>query len=84
MCFSISSDRRSLPLASTVASTLAARARSKRSTMSTRHRIAAAAPSLIGAHIGSVSGQEMVRAANTCSTVMSVRYCDSGLRVECR
>jgi hypothetical protein len=43
----------------------------------------AAAPSLIGEHIGSVSGYVIGGAASTCSTVSGSRYCDSGLCTEC-
>ena len=44
----------------------------------------AAAPSEIGEHIGSVSGQVIGGAASTCSTVYGSRYCDSGLCTEWR
>lgn len=41
--------------------------------------MAAEAPSLIGAHIGLVSGQATRGAASTSSMVMAVRYWASGL-----
>ncbi len=45
--------------------------------------MAAAAPSLIGEHIGSVSGYVIGAAVRTCSTVYASRYCASGLCTEC-
>ena len=47
------------------------------------HTTAAAAPSLTGEHIGSVSGHAIVRPASTSSTVNALRYCASGLCTEC-
>jgi hypothetical protein len=83
MCFSTSSGFRSLPEPSTLAHTLTALLRSNRSSASSRTRMAAAAPSLIGAHIGSVSGHEIIREPRTSSIEIALRYCDSGLKVEC-
>lgn len=47
------------------------------------HRIAAAAPSESGAHIGSVSGNVIGGAARISSTLKGLRNCDSGLCTEC-
>ena len=47
------------------------------------HTSAAAAPSLTGLHIGSVSGQTIGRAARTSSTVKLRRYWERGLWTEC-
>ena len=44
--------------------------------------MAAAAPSLTGAHIERVRGNCTGASASTSSTVMSWRYCASGLNVE--
>lgn len=46
------------------------------------HEDRAAAPSLIGAHIGKVRGHVMARAASTSSMLKGVRYCANGFRVE--
>ncbi|MNV61955.1 hypothetical protein D3C71_1544820 [compost metagenome] len=45
--------------------------------------MAAAAPSLMGAHMGSVSGQDTGRAASASSMVIGYWNWASGLRVEC-
>ena len=61
---------------------MTARLRSNRSSASPLHRTSAPAPSLIGAHMARVNGQEISRSFSTASTDMSVRYCDSGFMVE--
>ena len=48
------------------------------------HSTAAAAPSEIGEHIGSVSGYVIGGAASTSSMEYTSRYCDSGLCCEWR
>ena len=45
--------------------------------------MAAAAPSLIGEHIGSVRGHDTTRAPSTSSMVMGYWNCAIGLRVAC-
>ncbi|MFO1428220.1 MAG: hypothetical protein U1F11_14875 [Steroidobacteraceae bacterium] len=70
------------PPLSTLASTLTARWPSKRASASFEHTSTAAAPSLIGEHIGSVSGQAMILAARISSMVKSRWNCASGLWIE--
>src|SRR5258707_617100 len=72
------------PFISTEARTLTARLRSKFDSASALHRIAAAAPSLMGEHIGSVNGHAISLAANTSSALNALRYCDRGLWIEWR
>ena len=43
--------------------------------------IAAAAPSPIGEHMGSVSGHDTSRAASTSATVITSRYCALAFRL---
>ncbi|MCY1532158.1 hypothetical protein D9M68_674110 [compost metagenome] len=68
---------------STLAYRRTARARCRRFRPWALQTITAAAPSLMGAHMGSVRGQETGRAASASSMVSGYWNCASGLSVEC-
>ena len=74
---------KSQPLLSCEASTLMARRMPSSRALRSLTMIAAAAPSPIGEHIGSVSGHETSRAASTSATVITSRYCAFGFRLPC-